>query len=205
MNHKVRSVQELYEDSKALYDDVITGGSDSSADSIIANLNRAIETLKNTWEGKDAGIWIQSLVEIHNAMTLLRNALSELASDSSKVAVNYRNIQNANGAGLQSFGAIEGSAKAKLGDYADNRDTINIIPEALNGGNLVDAANKAIDEFISKVSGKYTAITENWSLGTGRDRAQTAFDAFISNSRKYKETLTQVSENVRKAISNYNF
>lgn len=205
MNHKVRSVQELYEDSKALYDDVITGGSDSSADSIITNLNKAIETLKSTWEGKDAGIWIQAIVEIHNAMVVLRNALSELAGDSSRVAVNYRNIQNANGAGLQSFGAIEGNIKAKIGDYVDSRDTISIVPEAGNGGSLVDAANKAIDEFISKVSGKYTAITENWSVGTGRDRAQAAFDTFISNSKKYKETLTQASENVRKAISNYNF
>lgn len=205
MNHKVRSVQELYEDSKALYDDIITGGSDSSADSIIANLNKAIDTLKSTWEGKDAGIWIQSLVEIHNAMVALRNALCELASDSSKVAANYRNIQNANGSNLQSIGVIESSTKSGLGEYADVRDTINISPEAGSGGNYADSANKSIDEFISKANAKYIAITENWSVGTGRDRAQGAFDNFMTNLRKYKETLTLVSENVRKAISNYNF
>ena len=102
MNHKVQNVQQLYDDAKNLYEKVVCG----KADEIINNLNQAINVLKNSWEGKDAGVQINNVVDVYNAMTKIRNALAGLAKDSSTVASKYREIQNANRAALESLPPI---------------------------------------------------------------------------------------------------
>ena len=42
-------------------------------------------------------------------------------------------------------------------------------------------------------------------MGSGRDAAQNSFDSFIANVNKYKQTLTDVSANITKALQNYTF
>ena len=87
MNHKVNNVQQLHMSAKELYDNIVVGG-DASADTIIGNLVSAIENLKQNWKGVDAGLKIQELIKVHNEMVTVRNALAQLAFDSSKVAAN---------------------------------------------------------------------------------------------------------------------
>ena len=205
MNHKVNSVQTLHDDAMALYNNVVIGGADTSAETLINNLNSGIQTLKSCWEGKDAGVQIQNVVSVHNALVGIRNALAQLAMDSSKIASNYRDIQNANGAGLETLSVINCDTKTVMEDYSDTRDTINITPEANNGKAKIDAANNSMDGFISEVSKYYNSIMENWTAGTGRENAQESFDTFISNSNVYKETLATASASITTAIQNYTF
>lgn len=205
MNHKVNSVQTLHDDAMALYNNVVIGGADTSAETLINNLNSGIQTLKSCWEGKDAGVQIQNVVSVHNALVGIRNALAQLAMDSSKIASNYRDIQNANGAGLETLSVINCDTKIVMEDYSDTRDTINITPEANNGKAKIDAANNSMDGFISEVSKYYNSIMENWTVGTGRDNAVQAFDSFIANSNQYKEILSQVSTSIATALQNYTF
>lgn len=205
MNHKVNSVQTLHDDAMALYNNVVIGSADTSAETLINNLNSGIQTLKSCWEGKDAGVQIQNVVSVHNALVGIRNALAQLAMDSSKIASNYRDIQNANGAGLETLSVINCDTKTVMEDYSDTRDTINITPEANNGKAKIDAANNSMDGFISEVSKYYNSIMENWTVGTGRDNAVQAFDSFIANSNQYKEILSQVSTSIATALQNYTF
>ena len=205
MNHKVNSVQTLHDDAMALYNNVVIGGADTSAETLINNLNSGIQTLKSCWEGKDAGVQIQNVVSVHNALVGIRNALAQLAMDSSKISSNYRDIQNANGAGLETLSVINCDTKTVMEDYSDTRDTINITPEANNGKAKIDAANNSMDGFISEVSKYYNSIMENWTVGTGRDNAVQAFDSFIANSNQYKEILSQVSTSIATALQNYTF
>ncbi len=205
MNHKVNSVAQLHESAVGLYNNVVVGGANTSADTIIANIMAGINNLKGCWEGKDAGVQIQNLVVVHNAMVEIRNALGELAVDSSKIAANYREIQNANGAGLEQLGALNCDPRFKTEDYTDNRDTVNITQEANNGKQKVDAANDAMDGFVSEVKKYYGQIMDNWTAGTGREKAQEVFDNFLNNSAKYKEILNNVSGSISQAIKNYQF
>ena len=205
MNHKVNSVAQLHEDAVAMYNNAVVGGNNTSADSIIANIMAGINNLKGCWEGKDAGTQIQNLVVVHNAMVEIRNALGELAVDSSKIAANYREIQNANGAGLEQLGALNCDPKTKTEDYTDDRDTVNITQEANAGKQKVDAANDAMDGFIQDVKKYYGQIMDNWTAGTGRENAQNAFDNFLNNSSRYKEILNNVSGSITQAIQNYQF
>jgi hypothetical protein len=46
---------------------------------------------------------------------------------------------------------------------------------------------------------------ENWTVGTGREQAQEAFESFLANSNRYKETLSNVSGSITQALTNYNF
>ena len=205
MNHKVNSVQDLHIDATGLYNNGVTGGQNTSADTIISNIMAGINNLKGCWEGKDAGVQIQNLVVVHNAMVEIRNALGQLSVDASKIAKNYREIQNANGAGLEELGALSIEPRGKTEDYSDTRDTINITPDANNGKAKVDAANEAMDGFIQEVKKYYNAIMENWTVGTGREQAQEAFESFLANSNRYKETLSNVSGSITQALTNYNF
>lgn len=204
MNHNVRNVQGLHEDAMYLYHNLVVGG-DNSADSILYNLNQAIENLKSNWKGKDAGTRIQELISVHNSMVSVRNSLAQLATDSSKVSANYREIQNANGAGLDVLTTVSYEVKTVLPEHVDTADTININPQAEAGKNLIDSANTMLDSFTSEVKTRYNNIMENWTMGSGRDAAQNSFDSFIANVGKYKLTLTDVSTNITKALQNYTF
>lgn len=203
MNHRINNVSELYEDARTLFNNLVVGGSDISADTIISNLSEAISILQNSWEGKDAGIQIQNLVIVHNAMVDIRNALGYLASTSTKIAAVYRDIQIQNGANLESLGPIGFDTKSKLQDYSDERDSINIRPEANNGKVKVDSAENGMRGFLDEVKRYYSKIMENWVEGPGREEAGGAFDSFISNSQLYQEKLSEVSTKLTTAIQNY--
>ena len=138
-------------------------------------------------------------------MVAVRNALAQLAVDSSKVAANYREIQNANGAGLETLSLINFDAKTFLGDYTDTADTIDINPAAEAGKNFIDAANNMIDTFKTDVKFRYQYIMENWTVGSGRDAAQGAFDSFLANANKYREPLSDTTINITKSLQNYTF
>ena len=204
MNHKVNNVQNLHETATTLYNNVVVNG-ENSADSILNNLNQGIENLKTNWKGKDAGLRIEEVIKVHNAMVSVRNALASLAVDSSKVAANYREIQNANGAGLETLTTLSFEAKTMKEDYSDTADTVDINPSAEAGKNFIDSANNALEPFVGVVKTKYDELMQNWTAGTGRDAAQEAFDSFIANANKYRETLSEVSANITKALQNYTF
>lgn len=204
MNHKVNNVQELHDDAFYLYNNLVVGG-ESSADAVLHNLEQAVLILKNNWKGIDAGRRIQEVIKVYNAMTVVRNALASLAVDSSKVAVNYREIQNINGAGLPGFTSLSYETKSILADYHDTADTVDINPAAENGKNFIDTANNCLEMFSVSVRGKYDEIMENWLAGTGRDSAEDAFDSFVSSVNLYKQTLSDVSNNIKIALQNYNF
>ncbi len=206
MNHKVQSVQTLYEDANDLFRRYVMGSEETSADSIINNLGNGISILKNCWKGKDAGVQINNIVTVFNGMVDIRNALLQLAIDSSKIASNYREIQNSNGANLEALVPFMADVKTKLPEYVDaNGDTISITPEASDGKTRVDAAAGAMNGFIQNVNRTYNKIMENWTLGTGRDKAVEAFNSFMSKSKMYEQTLLEVSQSISTAVKNYSF
>ena len=205
MNHKVTSVQDLYEDAKMLFTNYVVGTEETSADTIISNLGQSIDILKGCWEGKDAGVQINNIVTVFNGMVTVRNALVLLCNRSSSIASNYREIQNANGAGLEQLTPVNTDDRTRLPEYVDVRDTINITPQANDGKARLDAANNAIDGFIGSVNTYYEKIMANWTVGTGRDEAREAFDTFLRNSQSYKNTLNDVSNSIATAVKNYNF
>ena len=204
MDHKVANLQQLHDDALYLYNNLVVGG-ENSADYILNNLSQSVDNLKNNWKGKDAGYRIQEVIEVHNAMVSVRNALAQLSSDSSRVAVNYRNIQIANGAGLDELAVINFDTKSRLEGHSDTADTIDINPQAEVARNLIDGANNALDTFKVDVKTRYEDIMSNWTVGSGRNAARDAFDNFSANVNKYKETLSEVSSNITKALQNYNF
>ena len=173
MDHKVVNVQELYDEACRLYNDVVCG----KADTVIDNLNKAITILKNSWEGMDAGVQINNVVDVYNAMAKIRNVLATLAKDSSFVASKYREIQNANRAGYEDLPVLTiGAEKTALESYSDPRDTISINDEALAGKSLLDSVNGMYDDFKTDASHSHDAIMSNWQAGTGRNNAEAAFE-----------------------------
>lgn len=201
--HRINSVQNLYDDAKTLYTSIVTGGAPHSADSIISNLKSGIEILENAWLGKDAGVQIQNLVVVHNAMVAVRNSLGFLAETTTKIAANYREIQNSNGAGLETLVPITNENSTVLANYTDIRDTVNISPEANNGKQKIDTANSEIDNFVSKVRTSFDLIMNNWTEGPGRNEFQDEFNTFVNSVNKYKSVLNEATTSISTAIANY--
>ena len=204
MNHKVNSVAELYASALALNNNIVVGASETSAATIMKNLKEGIEVLKNSWQGMDAGTQINNVVTVYNAMVRVKNLLAGLSVETSKIASDYRAIQRANGAQLEDLAPIiECAPDALMGEYSDTRDTVSITPDAVNGKARIDAANNAMDGFISEIRRYFNEIMENWMQGPKRDEANQAFEEFIAGSSKYKELLNEVSQSIATALQNY--
>jgi len=203
MNHKVLNVGDLHRDAKELFDRSVVGGSDSSADMIISNLAEGIQVLKNTWEGKDAGVQIQNVVRVYNGMVAIRNELGMLAGDTTKIAANYREIQNANGVRGESLSVVTADTKTVMGDYSDTRDTINITSEANQGKMKIEAAKNGLERFETEVKTSLGKIMDNWQAGSGRDKARELFDTFQGQIGKYKAVLSEVAQSIATALQNY--
>lgn len=200
MDHKVNNVQQLYDDAKNLYTNVVQG----KADNIVNSLNQAITTLKNSWSGVDAGVQINNVVGVYNAMAKIRNALALLAKDSSTIASGYREIQNANRANLENLAPLTIENEViPMEPYQDSRDTIQVTSDAMNGKNLLDGVNTSYEEFKTDVVRYYESIMGNWQAGFGRSNAENAFSEFINNADKYKSILEDVSRSIAEAIKNY--
>lgn len=204
MDHRLRNVEQLDTDSRYLYTNVVMGGK-SSADTMIANLAVAIEVLKTNWKGADAGVNIQNIVEVHNELVKVRNALAKLAKDSSTVAANYRDIQIRNGAPLPDLVPVMTTDKVFLPNYTDNADTIDINPAADGGRILIVNTKEAIDDFISEARRTKDEILGNWLVGTGRSDADEAFAAFEANAKNNKDKLELTSRVITTALRNYSF
>jgi len=204
MNHKVNSVADLYSSAVALYNNAVVGSAETSAATIMRNLKEGIEALKNSWQGMDAGTQINNVVTVYNAMVKVKNLLAGLSIETSKIASDYRAIQRANGAQLEDLAKISESApEVVMGEYSDTRDTVNITPDAVNGKARVDAANNAIDGFISEVRRYFNEIMDNWTAGPHREEANQAFDEFVAGSANYKNLLNEVSQSIATALQNY--
>jgi uncharacterized protein YukE len=205
MDHKVKDVQELYNSSTNLYDNVVVKG-DASAETMLEDLNSAITNLKENWKGADAGINIEQVIKIHNTLVKVRNDLAGLACDASKVAAHYREIQINNQATfLPTLEGLTYTEKNNMEDYEDTADTIDINPEADAGRRDIEAVVNSIDTFISSVQKAHKEILDNWTQGTGRNQADESFTEFINNSQVYKKELTDVATSIANALKNYSF
>ena len=205
MDHKVKDVQELYTSSTDLYDNVVVKG-DSSAETMLEDLNSAITNLKENWKGADAGINIEQVIKIYNTLVKVRNDLAGLSCDASKVAAHYREIQINNQATfLPTLEGLTSVEKNKMEDYEDTADTIDINPEAEQGKKDIESVVGAIDTFINNVEKGHKAILDNWTQGTGRDQADESFTEFINNANVYKKELTDVATSIANALKNYSF
>lgn len=205
MDQKVNSVETLHSDACNLYTDIVEGGGDYSAKTVIDHLVNAIDNLKQNWKGKDAGVQINNIINVHNAMIEVRNALALLSSESSKVASNYREIQNANGAGLETLTPVSTENRTTIEPHEDNNDTVDITVDVVTGRDKVNSALTSIEAFIPKVQAKYNDIIENWTKGDeNRQKCIEAFDSFITNAGTYKDNLSSVATSIETAIKNYN-
>lgn len=204
MNHKLINVETLHVDATSLYTSVVMGG-ENSADTMIANLAVAVEILKTNWKGADAGVNIQNVIEVHNELVKVRNALAKLAKDSSTVAANYRDIQIRNGAPLGDLVPVMTTDKSVLPNHTDDADTIDINPGADGGRVLIVRTKDAIDGFISAARSSKDAILDNWLVGTGRNDADEAFATFEANAKNNKGKLELASQVITMALQNYSF
>ena len=204
MNHRINNVTDLYNDAKGLYNELIIGGNDGSADNILSNLNSSIENLKTSWEGKDAGIQINNIISVYNFIVEIRNKLSRLSENCTLIAASYREIQNMSGSNLPELEKLDVSEKQPLQEYSDNRDTINISEDAKVGKESVDTANSNLDIFIDSAQKYYGRIMDNWAMGPGKQDAEDAFNEFLNESFKYKELLNNASLEITKSLKNYN-
>lgn len=197
----VDNVQRLYDTSVELYNKVVR----NKADGIIDDLDNSIKILSDSWKGADAGVQINNVVDVFNSMLSIRNALAQLAKGAQGVAADYRDIQLANRADhMDSLELINiAESKPAKEEYVDTADTININNDVLQGKVLLDKVNNLYDEFKSSVESYYNEIMGNWRAGDGRDVAENEFKEFITNSKRYKTILEDVSNSISEAIKNY--
>lgn len=202
MIHTVKGVEKLHVIAKDLYGNTVVSG-ESSADAILFNLQSGIENLKSNWKGKDAGVRIQEVIKVYNAMVKIRNDLALIAGDSTKAAIYYRELQNAAGAGMDELNVLNYEDKTIMADYSDTADIVDINSDVLTGKNYIDTANNLMDKFSVDVNTACEEILDTWVAGPGRDNAVKVFDEFSTSINSFKQVLSEVSANINTAVQNY--
>lgn len=200
LDHGIKNVEDLYMDSRELYNTSVM----SKADSIIGDLTSAINNLRENWKGADAGVNITDVIEICREITEVRNRLADLARDANAIAVMYRKIQEGNRANLGDLPPISTvSRELYKNDYSDTADTIYIRPEAAVGKESIGTAAKDIQSFVDSARLYKNKILDNWYMGPGRNQADDAFDAFDKSSKVKQAKLEEVAQIVGKAVDSY--
>lgn len=200
LDHGIKNVEDLYMDSRELYNTSVM----SKADSIIGDLTSAINNLRENWKGADAGVNITDVIEICREITEVRNRLADLARDANAIAVMYRKIQEGNRANLGDLPPISTvSRELYKNDYSDTADTIYIRPEAAVGKESIGTAAKDIQAFVDSARLYKNKILDNWYMGPGRNQADDAFDAFDKSSKVKQAKLEEVAQIVGKAVDSY--
>ena len=200
LDHGIKNVEDLYMDSRELYNTSVM----SKADSIIGDLTSAINNLRENWKGADAGVNITDVIEICREITEVRNRLADLARDANAIAVMYRKIQEGNRANLGDLPPVSTvSRELYKNDYSDTADTIYIRPEAAVGKESIGTAAKDIQAFVDSARLYKNKILDNWYMGPGRNQADDAFDAFDKSSKVKQAQLEEVAQIVGKAVDSY--
>lgn len=200
LDHGIKNVEDLYMDSRELYNTSVM----SKADSIIGDLTSAINNLRENWKGADAGVNITDVIEICREITEVRNRLADLARDANAIAVMYRKIQEGNRANLGDLPPVSTvSRELYKNDYSDTADTIYIRPEAAVGKDSIGTAAKDIQSFVDSARLYKNKILDNWYMGPGRNQADDAFDAFDKSSKVKQAKLEEVAQIVGKAVDSY--
>lgn len=200
LDHGIKNVEDLYMDSRELYNTSVM----SKADSIIGDLTSAINNLRENWKGADAGVNITDVIEICREITEVRNRLADLARDANAIAVMYRKIQEGNRANLGDLPPVSTvSRELYKNDYSDTADTIYIRPEAAVGKDSIGTAAKDIQAFVDSARLYKNKILDNWYMGPGRNQADDAFDAFDKSSKVKQAKLEEVAQIVGKAVDSY--
>lgn len=202
MDHKVNSIKGFYEDSYNLLTIVV----ENDNDNVLNKISSAIDLLKSTWKGKDAGVQIMNAISAYNELVELRNSLSRIASLCLIMASKYRKIQRINGAKLDEYYESKLEDFNKLPEYTDNSDTVSIIPEAESGAILLENAVQDMEVLLGTIKDYKERIFNNWQKGAKeREQALATFEEFINSANKYSEKLTSVTGSVRQALINYQF
>lgn len=202
MDHKIVSMQQFHDDAYSLLTKVVK----VDADNTLKEMADGSENLKNTWKGKDAGVQIMNVITVYNEMSVIRNSLSRIASTCLSIAAKYRSVQIANGANLESFTESKLEEIARLPEYSDNSDTINIVPDAEVGRKHLENAVNNMETLLGLVKEYKDRILNNWQQGgKDRDEAVQVFDEFIGSANRYMQTLTDVANSVKQALVNYQF
>lgn len=203
LNHKVENVGKLLEDSKNLLEN-ITNGASNSAYGIIKYLDDSYTILTGCWKGMDAGVQINNIVTVYNAMVTFRRNMADMAIFAHSIGIHYREIQSLNGANVEVPAPInDGVSVSAKAEYHDNTDTIDITPEAMTAKNKLDIAKNSFEDLKSSFASLKNAILSNWTAGDRHDEFEGIFQDFESSFKKYEELLNEVCETITKALANY--
>lgn len=203
---EIQSVDTLGADAAKLYNTYVMGTGDDSANAIRESLAAAITTMKEFWAGKDAGVQINNVIQVYNALGTIANGAGNLAKLSVKAAQTLRDLQNSNGAGFNPIDDIFPVEMTDLPPHVDDRDTVSITSDVLAASTNLTSAVDNIGNFKNNITNTKTAIETNWTRGEslGRSSALENFQSLIDGITKYQEYLTSAVDSVKTAFDNYN-
>jgi len=202
MEHRVENVGSLFEDSKKILIEVVKG----TTDDMLGNISSAINNLKNTWKGKDAGVQIMNVITTYNILVKFRNDLSKIATNCMEIAAKYRNVHISNGVSAEHFSVSRIDDLPTLQEYFDNADTVNILPQADSSRASLEKAVVNMESLLTLIREYQGKIFNNWvSGGSTRENAYFVFENFIRTADRYSTSLSDTAKSIKTALTNYNF
>ena len=196
-------VGKLYQNAVDMKNRMISANSSGSTDYTLMLLGSAIDNLKRNWEGMDAGVRIQELIDVYNFIIQFRENLCAIIKDLADSASRYRNIQIVNGGTASDLALLTIEQKAVMQSHFDNRDIVNINPAADTSVQSLIDAKESFDKMIGISQTLKDDAEISWQMGPNRNQIMQRLNDSILNSNKHSKKIAEVTEHVRNALKNY--
>ncbi len=199
--NKVNSLSKLYGDSIYILDNIVG----NIGANILRKLKESIDNLSDYYHGIDSEKQINKLILLFNEMVDIENDVAQIAIGLLKVSKNYRNVQIKFGFKKDELSVPHYDKKPKYDDLNDKRDRIEISDEVIVSLNNITVLKEMIESYDEELNKYIIRVKENWERGNGRDKLEYLCNKVIKNVYIYKNSLIKETDDVKKAINNYDF
>ncbi len=197
----IKDLDLLYSDALKLKEDILTSKIDNN---ILNRLNLCINNIIDNWQSQDANIQINKIISLYNDIIGIRSYIGNLAVFLYSLAQTYRDAQITNGAKLNVFNEIRYNSINEKEAYVNDSPTLYVGNNIQNVFTILDDTIEDISQLSSSIIVIRESIFSNWVVSDeNRSYAVNMFDDILNKLSTYKQSINDVINNIRTALSNY--
>ncbi len=174
---------------------------------ILLNFDKVIEGLKEAWQGSDAVVHINRLIEVKSHCAMIASTANEIASSAWQEMQIMNHKQVANGGKDANLGAIStasfGEHLKKNGEAVDSGNVFVDTERARDFHQTLVTTKGMFDDFSQKYMNQNGYVMEIWQSGGAREWIESNVENFRSRMNEFSQTIEDVANALNQAIVNW--
>lgn len=174
---------------------------------ILLNFDKVIEGLKEAWQGSDAVVHINNLIDVKSWCAMIASTAQEIASASWQEMQRMNEKQVANGGKDANLGSISnasfGEHLKKNAEAVDNGSVFVDTDRAREYYQTLIQTKEMFADFSQKYMNQNGYVMEIWQSGGARDWIEENVEKFRSRMDEFSQTIEKTAAALNQAIVNW--